>query len=147
MKKFMSKRVLTAALAAMMLFSVAAFSASAAGAPTTQTVFFYIDEDCLIPDPMGQDMVVPSLTTNDKGAVHLELQPESSTGYIIGLYPHDDDKTNLFVQYAGQDLGYGYAEYTADFIRDDGAAVFHAKLEVHGMPCTIGTYIKVDQTD
>jgi hypothetical protein len=144
MKKLCSKRILTLALATMMLLSAAAFSASATEPEVTQSIFFYIDETCLIPDPMGQDLVVPSLTTNDKGEVHLELQPNSS-GYISALYPHDS-KTDLFVQYPDEDYGYGYAEYTADFVRPDGAAVFHAKLEVHGMPFEVGTYIKVDST-
>jgi hypothetical protein len=144
--KSLMKRVITVALAAMMLFSVAAFSASASGAPTTQTVFFYLDHDCLVPAPMGQDMVWASQTTNDKGEVHLVLHPTTTGGYMSGIYATRDPHVNLFVQDPSSDPGNGYADYTADFIRDDAAAVLEAELEIHGMPFNIHAYIKVDQT-
>jgi hypothetical protein len=146
MKKLCSKRILTLALATMMLLSAAAFSASATEPEVTQSTFFYLDRACLVPAPMGQDMVWASQTTNDKGEVHLVLHPTTTGGYMSGIYAATDPHTNIFVQDPDSDPGFGYADYTADFIRDDGGAVLEAELEIHGMPFNIHAYIKVDET-
>jgi hypothetical protein len=151
-KIFFGKKVLAVAFVVMMAMSVFTVTASANSAVPTakQDVYFYMDEDCTVETPMGQNCVYSSIY--DGETVRLLLGPESyeeEIGWIDEFYTAESPSTNLvtWLPYFSQD-GFSTVTFAADPVEDQDYCVKQAVIHTTALPMpAVIVYCKVYITE